>query len=170
MENTHQHWDVLGEPGTVRLLRLEKEELVFEFYEEKELRNEIRLKAGYAFLTQRFFHHEIPTESEIEYAINTIEDELMSRLNELRNQNEKLVCADEQLADIFIRNDEVKDSYSRQNIEALFTRYAYVSMGQPLAVSQLSVKPYDFALLLLLREIVHHLDFEEVWIRTPRTH
>lgn len=160
MENTL--FEPLDEAGAVRLLRMEKEWLVFEFYEGKNLRNEIRLKTGYETIVQRFFKRSIPTESEIEYTINYIEDELMSRLKELQNRNEKLVCADKMLADIFKRNYELKNSYSRRNIEDLFTRYAYISMGQPLASSRLTVRANDFAILLLLREILHHLDFKKL--------
>ena len=145
-------------PGTVRLLNIDKTVLRFQYVVNHSLQKEIILKAGYQTIAERFFMHSIPTEAETEYAINYIEDELMSS-KELHNQGETLISSDQHLTKLFRKNDLEKSTYSRQDVEDLFSQYTYVVMGRLSSVKRSTVTREDFATILLLREITHHLDF-----------
>jgi hypothetical protein len=150
-------------PGDIRVLCIEKEALRFQYVNENGLTNEIVLKAGYASISSRFYKHEIPTESEIEYAINFIEDELMST-RELLNRDEKLVCFDNILVELLQKNKAMKEQYTTGDIEAIFSRYANLSMGEPLSRNGLQPTTDDFAVILVLREVMHHLKFKQIRI------
>lgn len=147
--------------GTVRLLAIEKEILRFQFLVNHSLQKEITLEAGYQTIANRFFQQDIPTEAETEYAINYIEDELMSS-KDLLNRNETLVSSDQHLAEVFHKNGFTQSTFSRREVENLFTQYAYVVMGRLSSVKRSAITREDFATLLLLREITHHLDFEAI--------
>lgn len=150
-------------PSGIRILSIEKEMLRFQYIKERKLTKEIVLKAGYEYISSTFYKHEIPTESEIEYAINHIEDELMSS-KELLNNDEKLVCTNKLLIELLRKNGEFKETYTSRNIEDIFSKYANLSMGEPISRSGLSTTKDDFAIILTLREIMHHLKFKEIII------
>jgi len=152
--------------GTVRVLNIDEEVLRFQYLVNHSLQKEITLKAGYQTIAARFFRQDIPTEAETEYAINYIEDELMSN-KELLNKGETLVSSDQHLAEVFHKNGLEKSTYSRQEVENLFSQYAYVIMGQPSLLNLMAVTREDFATILLLREIIHHLGFEAINIVNP---
>jgi len=145
-----------------RILSIEDEVLHFQYLENEELKDEILLKTGFRYLAETFFRNDIPTEAETEYAINYIEDELMSN-KKLRNNNETLISADEKIAELFRKNGLDKNEFSRQEIENLFNSYAYVIMGKPSSLLPVNTTREDFALLLALREIMHHLNFEKIY-------
>ncbi|GET26090.1 hypothetical protein [Prolixibacter sp. NT017] len=147
--------------GTVRLLSIEKEVLRFQSLSNHSLEKEITLEAGYQTIAGRFFRQDIPTEAETEYAINYIEDTLMSS-KDLLNRNEVLVSSDEDLAEVFRKNGFTQSTFSRREVENLFTQYAYVVIGRPSSIQRSSVTREDFATILLLREITHHLGFEVI--------
>lgn len=142
-------------------LTIEKNELLFQYLLKDAIQKEIKLPAGYEFISSKFFLHPIPTDAETDYAINYIEDELMSN-RELLQHNEKLYSADERLMTIFFKNELPNDSLSRQTVEDLFNRYARVIMGAPLSSIKVEITAEDFAILLLLREIMHHLNFDSI--------
>ena len=126
---------------------------------DNQLNKEIILPAGYQYLVERFFKHDIPTDSETEYAINYIEDELMSN-TELQNNQENLYSADKKLINIFHKNGIEAHYQSRKSIEDLFSQYARVIIGASASELQTNITREDFATVLVLREIMHHLDFE----------
>lgn len=148
---------------SIRILSIEKEVLRFQYVKEMKTAKEIVLKAGYQYISSAFYKHEIPTESEIEYAINHIEDELMST-KELLNNNETLVCTDNDLIELLRKNNELRELYSSRNIEDIFGKYANLAMGEPISRSGLLTTKDDFAMILVLREIMHHLKFKEICI------
>ncbi|GET23321.1 hypothetical protein [Prolixibacter denitrificans] len=147
--------------GAVRLLAIEKEILRFQFLVNHSLQKEITLEAGYQTIANRFFQQDIPTEAETEYAINYIEDELMSS-KDLLNRNEILISSDEHMAEVFRKNDFAQSRYSRREVESLFSQYASIITGRPSSLNRQSVTREDFATILLLREITHHLGFEAI--------
>ncbi len=159
------NWDYLGEEhlGNVRVVTIEKDKVRFFYYKEKSLVKEIALKIGYEFISGAYFKQDIPNEVEIEYAINYIEDELMSK-KELINNGEKLVSVDKSLIEFFNKNGEVKSIYTQRNIEDIFGKYASIVMGEPLSRNNMVVNREDIAIILVLREIVHHLNFMELYL------
>ncbi len=147
--------------GKVRLLSFEKDELQFQYFQDNELQKEIRLPAGYGLVADKFFHQPIPTDAETDYAINYIEDELMSN-SELTQNNEVLLTADENLIELFRKNELNENVYTRQAVEDLFSSYARVIMGAPTFYLKAEITATDFAILLVLREIMHHLNFDSI--------
>lgn len=147
--------------GTIRLLHIGSETATFQRRENNTLTQEITLETGYRYLVDKFFKQEIPGDAETDYAINYIEDQLMSDRN-LLHTNEQLVSSDKLLIELFRKNELRADSYSRQNVEELFSRYARVIMGAPASELNATITRTDFAILLLLREIMHHLGFKTI--------
>jgi len=145
--------------NATRFLTIGENELIFQFIQDNESNKEIILPVGYQSLVESFFKRDIPSESETEYAINYIEDELMSN-TELQNNHANLYSADKNIINIFRKNGIDTDSLSRRSIEDLFSQYARVVMGAPASELQTKITREDFATVLVLREIMHHLDFE----------
>ena len=103
----------------------------------------------------------IPNEAEVENAINFIEDEIMSQ-KELVNQGENLVNSNQLLIDVFDIHEKGVHECSRKTVEELFTQYALLSMGNIPFQTHLEISHEKYAILLVLREIVHHLKFDAI--------
>ena len=79
-------------------------------------------------------------------------------LKELRNNNEELYCVD--LLAWKILGDKME--FSRQEIEEIFTKYAIQSLGQISSHSTIKMNHKKYAVILIIREIMHHLNFEKL--------
>ncbi len=119
-----------------------------------------RLALGPAHLAKRFFNHELPTEGEVEEAINYIEDELMRHLDLVR-AGERFRTTEALFVEILGLG-----TFSRQEVEELFTRYALRSMGRSAVYDDLTIEAKAYAALLVLRELLHHYDFHEVRVES----
>jgi hypothetical protein len=141
-----------------RELRFEDKSIIFILAQGGKVSAETRLDLGPEVISTRFFKHDIPTEAEVEAAINYIEDELMSD-SSLICGGEGLVTADEGVARALGLEPGLSRFYPRQEVEELFTEYALVSMGRSPALSGVTMEPRAFARILALREVLHHLNF-----------
>ena len=141
----------------IRVLKIDSESIKFIYIKNGKLENELLLNIGVDKIVRSFFKNEIPNEGEIENAINYIEDILMS-LKELRNNNEELYCVD--LLAWKILGDKME--FSRQEIEEIFTKYAIQSLGQKSSHSTIKMNHKKYAVILIIREIMHHLNFEKL--------
>lgn len=141
----------------IRVLKIDSESIKFIYIKNGKLENELLLNIGVDKIVRSFFKNEIPNEGEIENAINYIEDILMS-LKELRNNNEELYCLD--LLAWKILGDKME--FSRQEIEEIFTKYAIQSLGQISSHSTIKMNHKKYAVILIIREIMHHLNFEKL--------
>jgi len=117
----------------------------------------IRLDFGYETIAGKYFKKDIPGEAEVEYAINFIEDELMSH-EELVNDGDALYIDEKFMMDL-IKPENGTRVITRQEIEEIFTKYALVSMGRSPIYDNVEINKERYAKLLILREIMHHLDF-----------
>ena len=99
----------------IRLLSIDKDKTTFTFIENNIKLQKITLNIGYELVANRHFKREIPSEAQVEYAINDIEDALMSR-KELVNQNQDLLCNDQILSDIISKQGETKSDFTREEI------------------------------------------------------
>ncbi len=142
-------------------LQLGESGVTFRYNNASKLPGISTLPLGYQMIAKQFFKKEIPTDSETDYAINYIEDELMLH-PELKGGKQSLLTTDDMLKAIFVKNKLTADTFSRQRVEDLFTDYARVAMGTPASFMDVEVTREDFAALLVLREIMHHLDFEQI--------
>ncbi|PRY94405.1 hypothetical protein [Marinilabilia salmonicolor] len=141
------------------MMILDKESLTFSLSADEGPEESISLKMGYACVSEEFFKNDFPTEAETDYAINYIEDVLMSN-KRLHENNGRLFSSDEILKSVFQKNGLEKELFSRREIENLFSQYAKVVMGAPRSYLGAGFCKKDYAAVLILREIMHHLDYE----------
>nr|WP_321451886.1 hypothetical protein [uncultured Carboxylicivirga sp.] len=151
----------MNKQNNIRKLFIEEDVIRFQILEKNSLIDELSLPIGYNYIRSTYFKHELPTEAEIEYAINYIEDELMSN-KALLNTNDQLISADENIVNLFRKNGLTELRYARQRVEDLFNQYAYIVMGASPVISGIEVNQQDVAIILILREILHHLDFDSI--------
>lgn len=149
--------------GVNCFLNIEKEVLTFQFQKDNEIVKQFTLSAGYKRISDTFFNRDIPNEAEVEFAINAIENELM-RNKDLLERKGYLFTSDRNLIAFFNKNGSNEHTYSRQDVEDLFSKYARVMMGAPSSEINAEITREDVAIVLILREIMHHLDFEELRI------
>lgn len=165
MQQILEKWNINPEeyPGGIRRLTLGTEQVIFGFSNPTIYCGKINLKIGYSYISGKYYKHEIPTPAEIEYSINDIEDNLMST-KLLVSHDEILICTDQPLIDLLRKSERTQGIYTSRNIEDLFGLYANLSMGEPAQRYNLATTRDDFAITLLLREIMHHLKFKAVLI------
>lgn len=149
-----------------RLLHIGRRQVVFSFVKNSALQHAITLNTGTGQIAVDFFRSEIPGEAEVENAINFIEDELMAHAD-IRNKKEKLYNADAFLAEHFHVTTSAPRQLSIQTVEDEFTQYALLSMGRSPALSSVQMDKEKYAGILILREILHHLDFTAVTVLNP---
>lgn len=145
--------------GAYRFLHLGAETANFLFMRNGHQEKAIDLKLGIDLVADSFFKQEIPSEAEVENAINHIEDELMSSPELVNRSAEKLYCADALFVEAFAPEAGANAEYSRQAVEEAFTRYALISMGRSPVYDDVRMDRWTYAGILILREILHHLDF-----------
>lgn len=145
--------------GMDYILNLEENKITFHLLGDNNPKSKIILKMGYRTIAQLFFKQNIPTEAEMDYAINFIEEELM-RDRRLIGEKGELLTSFEPLAEIFRKNNLLDKTISRRRVEDLFTAYAEVIMGARTSLWQAEITAEDVALILLMREIMYHLDFQ----------
>lgn len=143
--------------GKTRYLEIGMENITFVYIENMENKIEKEVNIGYIKISKSFFKSKIPTESEVENAINYIEDELMKD-KELVSSGEELISEDKGIREILGN----KESYSREEMEEIFTKYALLSMGQSAVFNKIEINHEKYAKLLVLREIMHHLNFKKI--------
>ncbi len=148
----------IGISGSYRILGMDTHETIFYFGGRNKLNSKIELGFGYQDITDKFFHKHVPGESEIEYAINYIEDELMSN-DELVNVEDALYMDEKQIADLLNPFQLQNNKVSREEIEEIFTKYAFISMSRLPVYGDEQMSNEKYAKVLLLREIMHHLNF-----------
>lgn len=129
--------------------------------------NKSVLKLGYKQLSGSYFSNFPPTYDEVDRAINFTEETLTPIQHLFADQlilesNDPYIKAIAELAFNTISSPEGEIRVPRIEIENVFDRFAAIVKGLP--ASQ-DVIPQDIefaAYLLILREILHHLRFEEV--------
>lgn len=127
----------------------------------------ITLPVGYELVASRYFRHTPPNYDDIEYAINYIEDEIEKVVRQIPAVNAELVTEVG-----FIRRiallcgcpDEPHIHLGRDVLERLFGRYAEIAVGRPPRADETDVSPMFYAQLLIFREFMHHLKFEQIVI------
>lgn len=115
------------------------------------------LKVAAVQIATRLFRHDPPTPGEIEQAIDWVEDALATiRL-------EQSVCGelviDSRTLFEQLQLHAVGERMTRDQLEARFQRLASISLGHPRARDDPPTEPMAAALLLILRECMHHLGY-----------
>lgn len=110
-------------------------------------------------LISRFITHDIPTEGEIEHAINYLEDTIMSR-TDLINRSDLSLCSDDlELINLLDPEHKDENTYTREDIEKMFSRYALLSMGRSPVYEGVKMDVRQYMALLVVREVLHHMNF-----------
>jgi hypothetical protein len=122
------------------------------------------LPLGPARLVRECLRHAPPRSSDIERAIDLIEDALEG----VRDQppGATLVTRDPALHDlirrVLPRAAPEPHSATLDEVEQAFQRLAAVSLGYPAGDLALGATPGEAALLVLVRELMHHLGFTAI--------
>lgn len=154
---------IITQHENYRIVQITNETILFHYIQNQTLTKTIKLNIGIQTITSKYFTKEVPTEAEVEYAINDIEDELMSS-KDLVGSNEKLYTNDGFIIEIVKASEKTITNVSRQVIEEIFTKYALVSMGRSPTYDDIKMNKEKYAGLLILREILHHLNFTDLGI------
>ena len=142
-------------------ITLDGEDLIFHRQSGRNSLELGKVKIEWNYLVGKFVHRPIPTEAEVEYAINYIEDELMKDPALVNSEGLELYCASKELAEL-LDSEGKETEYTKQEIEELFTPYALLSMGRSPVYDDLTMNGRKYMALLVVREIVNHLNFESI--------
>ena len=154
---------IITQHENYRIVQITNETILFHYIQNQTLTKTMKLNIGIQTIMSKYFTKEVPTEAEVEYAINAIEDELMSS-KDLVGSNERLYTNDGFIIEIVKASEKTITNVSRQVIEEIFTKYALVSMGRSPIYDDIKMNKEKYAGLLILREILHHLNFTDLGI------
>jgi hypothetical protein len=115
---------------------------------------------GATAIAKSLFRHEPPTAGEIEQAIDQVEDALAATGLKQAVRGD-LHTRERQLIELLeVRAEEGR--VAREEVEARFQQLAAIALGtsRPSEMPQLSAK--GAAMLLILRECMHHLGYEAI--------
>lgn len=121
---------------------------------------QIDLAAGARRIATRHFHASPPRPVELENAIQDIEDALLPA--DGRFASHTLTSDEAWLGELASLAGAAPGALGRDAVESLFGRLAALSEGRPLSQDGMPVEPLFAARLLILRELMHHLDFRMV--------
>lgn len=127
----------------------------------------LRLEIGSSRTSSAFFKHHPPSPLEIENAIMLVEDEV-TRAREMAVERASLYSTDELVYDIAKMAgglDELAINLTIEQVEALFDQLAARAEGRPSSQVEIPDDPKFAADLLILREFMHHLHFDNVKFR-----
>ena len=114
-----------------------------------------------------FFIHNPPTPGEVENAINVVEDEVMP-LHKMLPANSVLYSIDADIREMVRYADYEENEYemilTRTNMEQIFSRLAAIITGLPTSQDILPTSNSFASTLLILREVMHHLEFLDIKI------
>ena len=105
----------------------------------------------------------------MENAIAAVEDEVM-RLRSIAADDSQLTTVDSMIRQIAILagvTDAAEMSLSREAVEQTFGRLVAMIHGRPAAAEGLPSDSGFSAVLLILREVLHYLQFASIRIITP---
>jgi len=143
----------------IRKIKLEKDNLHFQFISNGVLQNEVTLKAGFEYITKTYFLHDIPTVPEVELASNYFEYDLTDQ-KIVVNNNELLTCSNEILTDLL--GVKSKIIFTRDQIEEFFNKYTDYVEGEPMHALQIEFTKEKLSVILLIRHIMYYLNFTQI--------
>lgn len=113
--------------------------------------------------------HAPPTAAQLESAIQQIEDDLMPALRSLPDDGRLVTSAPAlwEVVTVAGRGGSPEVELDRATVERLFNRLADAAYGVPAARSGMPVHRSFAAVVLLLREILHHGGFDSVRVTQP---
>lgn len=161
--NVNNLISVINRDDQYRIVQINSKEVRFFYINHRKVITEIEVDLGIGLITSRYFVMPIPGEADVEYAINYIEDVLMSN-KDLLNKGEDLYSTFSGISDIIDSVNDEEVSVSREFLEDIFTKYALISMGRSPVYDDIKMNNQKYAGLLILREIMHHLDYKTIML------
>lgn len=125
------------------------------------------LEIGSTRTSNDFFRHNPPSPLEIENAIRVVEDEV-TRAREITVGRASLYSTDElvyEIAKMADCSEELAVTLTIEQVEKLFDQLAARSEGRPSSQVDIPDDPKFAATLLILREFMHHLQFDDIKFR-----
>lgn len=125
------------------------------------------VEIGFRKTAVRHFRHDAPTADEIENAITAVEDALMPVRTRIP-AGSTLKSMDAGIREIAYAAGlphQPKLNLHRDSVEQAFNRMAEVAHGRPAGHDPLPPGAGFAARLLILREFMHHVGFEEIAVR-----
>ncbi len=125
----------------------------------------ITLNIGPKNIATRYFKHDIPSPYEVEMAIIEIEDTIEAIAHTwhryVANCTVNLVASKTQFADL-IAISKIDNTLIVSQLEYTFNRLADVIAGSPKRLNELKIDAQFISLVLILRELMHHLSIEAI--------
>jgi len=119
-------------------------------------------------ITREYFRHSPPTPVELEHAIQDIEDSLHPAYRNIGGGNLHMRYAELHGLQEFLRPAGTGARVlSRDELETAFSRLAALSEGRPSSQDPLPPDAHFAATLLIVRELMHHLDFSNLYLEKP---
>ncbi|MTK53656.1 hypothetical protein [Paludibacter sp.] len=126
-----------------------------------------KFTVGAERIATEFFIHTPPTPGEVENAIMVVEDEVM-QVSKLIPAGTHLFSSDAAVKEIYAQLEPYQQSSDRRlyrhDLEAIFGRLSAIISGRPASSDTLPQTATFAAALLILREVMFHLGFEEITI------
>lgn len=130
----------------------------------------LTLEIGASRTSSDFFKHNPPSPLEIENAIMVVEDEV-TRARAVAQGSAALYSTDERVNDMtrMVRSTQAPPiNLTIEEVERLFDQFAARSEGRPASQVDIPDDPRFAATLLILREFMHHLNFDTIQFRPYR--
>jgi hypothetical protein len=125
------------------------------------------LEIGSSLMSSNFFKHNPPSPLEIENAIRVVEDEV-TRAREVTVGRASLYSTDElvyEIAKMAGCSENLAFTLTIEQVEKLFDQLTARSEGRPSSQVDIPDDPKFAATLLILREFMHHLQFDDIKFR-----
>lgn len=155
----------------IALLHIGKEQTDIAFGTDAEPEDTLVLSIGSNRTAVDFFKHIPPTPGEMETAIMVVEDEV-TRAGKLLTGHPTLFTRDASIRELALIagvSDQPEMILSLEAVERTFDLLASLVLGRPASRTGIPTTPAFAATLLILREFMHHLQFESIRICTPYT-
>lgn len=153
------------EAGGMVVLSVENDHVSMAFGESAEADHVSILPLGTRVIAERFFRHAPPSAFELENSIKFVEDEIAS-IRRVDGARARLYTRDPMIHEIALHAGVVATpviALSREAVEGVFGRLASITEGQSASYAGIPTEPEFLATLLVLRELMHHRDFAEIF-------
>lgn len=156
----------LPAPGSLVLLHIGDDQTGVAVGQTTVPQERLNLTIGRQRTAREHFHHSPPSPLELENAIVTVEDEV-TRARPLIPAEATLVSSDAALREIALLSGVPDGNPLHLSLDAMersFERLAQVSLGRPTSSDNLPTNKPFAVTLLILREFMHHLQFEAITV------
>jgi exopolyphosphatase/pppGpp-phosphohydrolase len=150
--------------GSLAVLHIGAEETVLVAGDSLDVPATLTMAIGAQRTAREFFKRSVPSPLELENAIATVEDEVM-RARALVQARPRLYTMDTAIRSIAILSGVTAGAAMELSIDALertFDRLTAVVLGRPASHEGLPEDKLFAATLLILRELMHHLQFAAI--------